>query len=247
MTTFNKPLGMSEAETVAELVDANHILFNERVVDAFGHVSARHPVDPHRFFLARSMAPALVEKSDIMLFDLDGVVVGDDSRPVYLERFIHSAIYRARPDVHAIVHSHSAAVIPFGVVKARPLRPVCHMGGFLGGGPPVFEIREEVGAASDLLIRNSALGGALARKLADDAVVLMRGHGSTAVGSSIRQAVFRAIYTEKSAAMLADALKLGDVELLTTDEADAAARTNDAQIDRPWQLWKMAADAARGI
>lgn len=247
MTTLGKPSAASGSQTAAELVDANHILFNERVVDAFGHVSARHPIDPHRFLLARSMAPAMVEISDIMMFDLDGTAVGDDSRPAYLERFIHSAIYRARPDVNAVVHSHSAAVIPFGVVKERRLRPVCHMGGFLGSGPPIFEIRDTVGSQSDLLIRNSELGGALAEKLADEAVVLMRGHGSTAVGSSIRQAVFRAIYTEKNAAMLAEALKLGEVELLTPDESAAAAQTNDVQIDRPWQLWKMAAEAARAI
>lgn len=236
---------MSEAKMIAELVDANHILFNERIVDAFGHVSARHPDDAQRFLLSQSKAPALVEAEDIMTFDLDGRAINEDSRPAYLERFIHSAIYRERPDVMAIVHSHSASVIPFGVARNSRLRPVCHMGGFLGSGPPIFEIRTVAGTASDLLIRNAALGNALASKLAGESVVLMRGHGSTAVGSSIKQAVFRAIYTERSALVLKDSMSLGEVECLTEEEAKATSEVNDSQLSRPWQLWKMAANSAR--
>ncbi len=234
----------AESQVIFDLVDANHILFNEGVLDAFGHVSARHPGDPNRFLLARSMAPALVQTEDIMQFGLDGQPIGDDPRTPYLERFIHSAIYRSRPDVMAIVHSHSSSVIPFGVTKTK-LRPVCHMGGFLGTGAPLFEIRHAAGCASDMLIRDSGLGDALAETLGNESVVLMRGHGSTAVGESVKQAVFRAVYTEKSAQLLADSLRLGEVEYLTAEEAAATSKANDGQVERPWQLWKMAAQAAR--
>ena len=225
---------------VDELVDANHILFHQGVVDGFGHVSARDPRRSDRFLLARSMAPALVGAADIMRFDLDGNAARDD-RAAYLERFIHAEIYRARPDAMAVVHSHSPCVIPFGVAKGMPLRAICHMSGFLGAATPVFEIRSAAGPASDLLIRSRALGAALADSLGASAVVLMRGHGSTAVGASLRQAVFRAVYTEVNARLQAEALRLGPVTYLTDEEAALASAANDGQINRAWELWKILA------
>ncbi|WP_174247463.1 class II aldolase/adducin family protein [Methylocapsa sp. S129] len=231
---------------IDELVDANHILFHQNVVDGFGHVSARHPERADRFFLSRSMAPALVRSADILEFDLDGAVAEPDGRAVYLERFIHSEIYRARPDVAAVVHSHSASVIPFGVVRNAPLRAISHMCGFLGEGAPVFEIRDAAGDGTDLLIRNRALGAALAKSLQGAAAVLMRGHGATMVGTSLRQAVFRAVYTETGARLQAEALRLGPVTFLTAAEAAAAAQTNDAQINRAWDLWRVQARAHAG-
>lgn len=225
------------ASAIGELVDANHILFDQGVVDGFGHVSLRHPVLPDRFLLARSMAPALVTADDMLVFDLEGAPIAAEGRSVYLERFIHSEIYRARPDVVAIVHSHSPAVVPFSVVRGTRLRPLCHMCGFLGAGTPVFEIRDVAGRGSDLLIRDARLGAALARSLGQGAAVLMRGHGSTVVGGSLRQAVFRAVYTEVGARLQAEAMRLGPVTYLTDDEAAAAAKANDAQIDRAWLLW----------
>ncbi|MBI1773743.1 MAG: class II aldolase/adducin family protein [Proteobacteria bacterium] len=223
---------------VEDLVAANHILFRQGVVDGFGHVSVRHDRDRERFLLARSMAPALVSETDIMEFGLDGEAIGSESRTAYLERFIHSEIYRLRPDVVAVVHSHSPAVIPFGIVSGVPLRPVCHMCGFLGTGTPIFEIREAAGPASDMLIRNRALGAALARSLGSHAAVLMRGHGSTVVGGSLRQAVFRAVYTEMNAKLQGEALRLGPVTYLNAEEAAAAAAANDGQINRAWELWR---------
>src|SRR5437867_42002 len=121
-------------EVLQDLVDANHILFNEGVVDAFGHVSVRHQERPDRFLLSRSMAPGLVGPEDIIEFDLNGRSLDSAGRPAYLERFIHAAVYRARPDVMAVVHSHSPSVVPFSVVKSVTLRPVCHMSGFLRSG-----------------------------------------------------------------------------------------------------------------
>src|SRR5215216_4565502 len=152
---------MALAGLIDDLVTANHILYNEGVVDGFGHVSIRHPENPERYFLARSLAPAVVKREDILEFDLDSNAIDARGARPYLERFIHGEIYRARPDVHAIVHSHSPSVIPFGVT-ATTLRPIFHLGGFLGAGTPIFEIRDAGGDNTDMLIRTPQLGGALA-------------------------------------------------------------------------------------
>ena len=224
---------------IGDLVAANRILYNEGVVDGFGHVSVRHDKAPGCFLLARSMAPGLVTAADIMQFDRDGEPLDAAGRTPYLERFIHSEIYKLRPDVAAVVHSHSPAVIPFGVVR-RQLLPIFHMGSFLGTGAPVFEIREAGGAATDMLIRNPTLGAALARSLGDSAVGLLRGHGNVVVGGSVREVVFRAVYTEINARLAAEALRLGDGDavFLNAAEAAAATATNQAQIGRAWELWK---------
>jgi ribulose-5-phosphate 4-epimerase/fuculose-1-phosphate aldolase len=201
----------------------------------------RHPVRPDHFLLARSMAPALVTESDILEFGADGAPTQPRGPAVYLERFIHSEIYRTRPDVVSVVHSHSPAVVPFSVVSGTKLRSICHMCGFLGAATPVFEIRDVAGPGSDLLIRDSRLGAALAQSLGQSAAVLMRGHGSTVVGGALRQAVFRAVHTEVGARLQSEAMRLGPVTYLTEEEGEATARTNDAQIDRTWLLWLKAA------
>ena len=240
---------MNETHTELEsllidLVDANHILFNEGVVDAFGHVSVRHPKQPDRFILSRNRAPGLVELEDLMIFDLDGNAVNDDRKP-YLERFIHGEIYRQRPDVMAVVHSHSASVVPFSVVKSNPLRAMCHMSGFIGQAAPIFEIREAGGDATDLLISNQHLGSALASSLADHPAILMRGHGSTVVAENLKKAVYRAVYLEVNAKAQAEASRLGEIEFLTQEEAATAMENIEGQADRPWQLWKLRAKKAR--
>ena len=226
-----------ETALIADLVTANHILYNEGAVDGFGHISARHYRDSGRFLLSRSIAPGSVTAADIMEFDLDGNPVDAKNRRAYLERFIHSEIYRARPDVQAIVHSHSAAVIPFGVTGTQ-LLPVSHMGGFLGMATPVFEIRDAGGPATDMLIRSPALGAALAQTLGGATFALMRGHGAVAVGTSIKQVVYRAIYAEANARLQLEAMRLGKINFLNADEAANVSRTNDENLDRPWELWK---------
>ena len=228
--------------TIRELVDANHILFDQGVVDGFGHVSVRHPDRSDRFLLARSMAPALVTERDVLEFDMEGAAVEEGGPAAYLERFIHSEIYRRRGDVHAVVHSHSPSVVPFGVVKAARLQPMFHMCGFLGGSTPVFEIRDFAGDGSDLLISNKQLGAALAQSLGRGPAVLMRGHGSTVVGSNLRQAVFRAVYTEVGARLQTEAMRLGPVTYLTEEETIATTNTIGTQIDRSWFLWLKAAE-----
>jgi ribulose-5-phosphate 4-epimerase/fuculose-1-phosphate aldolase len=228
--------------TIRELVDANHILFDQGVVDGFGHVSVRHPERPDRFLLSRSMAPALVTEKDVLEFDLDGNPVVPNGPAPYLERFIHGEIYRKRADVNSVVHSHSPSVVPFSVVTGVKLRPVCHMCGFLSEkGAPIFEIRDFAGPGSDLLITSGKLGAALAATLSDGPAVLMRGHGSTVVGATLRQTVFRAVYTEVGARLQMEAMRLGPVTYLTEEETVGTTRTISTQYDRSWFLWLKAA------
>lgn len=235
---MDRALAETNPALIEDLVDANHILYHLGVVDGFGHVSARDPNDPSRFFISRSMAPALVSADDLMAIHVDGRPVSDNAPTPYLERFIHGEIYRARPDVVAVVHSHSAAVIPFSIVKNAPLRPVSHMSGFIGDGAPIFEIRDTAGPTNDMLVRTPELGAALARSLGGNNIVLMRGHGSTVIGFNLRQAVYRAVYAELNAKLQSEALRLGEPIYLTSGEAVEAAKANDGQQNRAWDLWK---------
>ena len=183
-----------------------------------------------------------VVDGDREVIDLDSNAVDAKGRTPYLERFIHGEIYKARPDVKAVVHSHSPAVIPFADTGVK-LKPMNHISSFLGEGAPIFEIRDTAGPATDMLIRNTGLGHALAATLGTHAVTLMRGHGSVAVAQSIRHVVFRAIYTEVNARMQAEAMKLGTPEFLNAREAAEATKTNDGLVGRPWELWKRRAMA----
>jgi ribulose-5-phosphate 4-epimerase/fuculose-1-phosphate aldolase len=232
-----KSAGTPDPRVVEDLVAASRVLADLGVVDGFGHVSVRHDKDANRYLMSRSMAPALVKAEDILEFDLDSTAVDAKGQAVFLERFIHGEIYKARPDVKAVVHSHSPSVIPFGVSKTR-LQPIYHMSSFMGLDVPVFEIRDVEGPASDLLVRNAKIGEALAKVLGTKTVVLMRGHGSVTVGTSLPQVVFRAYYAEMNARLQSEAIKLGAVTYLTPEEAAASARTNDALVMRPWELWK---------
>jgi HCOMODA/2-hydroxy-3-carboxy-muconic semialdehyde decarboxylase len=226
------------ASAVDDLVAANRILAQLNVVDGFGHVSARDPRDSSHYLLARSMAPALVTAADIQTYDLQSRPVAPNPQPSYFERFIHGAIYAVRPDVYAVVHSHTAAVIPFADTGVA-LRPMFHMASFLGaGGVPIFEIRDAGGPATDMLIGTQQLGDALARTLGSASVALMRGHGMVAVGASIPEAVFRAYYTGEDARLEAEALRLGTPTYLNAAEAAHSAQANGALIGRSWALWR---------
>jgi len=220
-----------------DLAIANRVLVRQGVLDAFGHVSVRDDSDPQRYLLSRSLAPALVTPADVMTFDLRSNEVSGGKKTAYLERFIHGAVYAARPDVFAIVHSHAPSVVPFSVARNAKLRAVCHMGGFLTSLTPTFEIRDHAGDATDLLIRDPELGDRLAEVLQDASVVLMRGHGMTVVGASLAQAVFRAVYTVKNAAIQAAAMALGEVTYLNDTEARKADLANQGQVKRAWDLW----------
>jgi ribulose-5-phosphate 4-epimerase/fuculose-1-phosphate aldolase len=241
---MNSPEVLSQIEN---LVVANRILYDQGIVDGLGHISARMAGDPDNFLLSCNRAPAMVVRSDIVCYDLNGDAVSQTSERPYLERFIHSEIYRARPDVMAVVHSHSPSVIPFGVTNHR-LRPIFHMAGFLGAGTAHFEIRDADAShpETDMLIRNAPLGAALAKSLANCSCVLMRGHGSTTVGISIEQVVYRAIYAEVNAKLQLAAMGISgtdhDITYLTQTEAQLAAQANDGQIARSWNLWKQRVD-----
>jgi ribulose-5-phosphate 4-epimerase/fuculose-1-phosphate aldolase len=231
------PITQRIDRTVLEdLVLANRILSDEGVLDGFGHVSVRNPKDPTHFLMSRSLAPALVTVGDIIELDLDGNTK-DQGSPA-LERFIHTEIYRARPDVMAIVHSHSPSVIPFGATKVE-LKPIYHNGAFLGAGVPVFEIRTVAGM-SDMLIRTKAIGEALAKTLGDKAVVLIRGHGDAVTGPSLPDAVFRAIYTDMNARLQMQAMAMGaPVTYLAPEEAVLADKPNVSSVsNKVWDLWK---------
>jgi ribulose-5-phosphate 4-epimerase/fuculose-1-phosphate aldolase len=224
-----------DASLIDRLVYANRILYDHGVVDGLGHASVRHDTQPGVFLLSCNRAPGMVRRKDIVCYDYDGNAVSDTAERPYLERFIHGEIYRARPDVVAIVHSHSPSVIPFAVTYNR-LRPVFHMSGFLGSGSAHFEIRDAAGN-TDMLIRNAYLGKALATSLGACSCVLMRGHGSTVVGTSLEQVVFRAIYAEINAKLQLQAQSLGDVTFLNEEEAQLSSDMNDGQIPRSWNLW----------
>jgi ribulose-5-phosphate 4-epimerase/fuculose-1-phosphate aldolase len=228
---------------IDDVVAANRILANQGVLDAYGHVSARHPHDPTRFLISRSLAPELVAAKDIMDLDFDGNPPKGDPRSSYLERFIHAEIYRARPDVMAVVHSHAPSVIPFASSQIK-LRPIYHMSGFLRAGPSVFDIRRKFGN-TDMLVRNRAQGVALAKTLAGDSVALMRGHGYVAVAASVAVVAYRAIYTERNALLQQSSLAMGGaIRFLNDEEAVLAEASVRGTITRPWELWKKKALSA---
>lgn len=227
------------SEMIQDLVLGNKILYHQKVVDAFGHVSVRHDKDPNRYLMSRYVPPGLVTPDDIVTFDLDSQPLDKTGLRYYSERFIHGEIYKIRPDVHAIVHCHAPQLIPFGAT-GYPLRPLYHMSAFLecrGRGVPIFDIRAAAGP-TDMLIRTPDLGAALARSLEDKPMVLMRGHGATLVGVSIKQVVFRSVYAVQNAALQVDALRLGEPVYLEGEEAVKAAETSDRVVERPWSLWR---------
>jgi len=227
----------ADAAAIDDLVLASRILANEGVLDAYGHVSIRHPANPNRYLMARSRAPALITAADILEFDLDSNPVAPTQARLFTERFIHGSIYRARPDVKAVVHSHSPTVIPFGISDV-PLKPVFHLGAFLYGGVPVYEISEHA-SDGEMLVRDARLGDALAKTLGDKIVALMRGHGNVVVGPSLQHAVFRAIYTEVNARLQTIAIGLGGkVRYLSDAEGDNVTNKQPGNIARAWDLWK---------
>ena len=228
-------------KALRDVVIANRVLAHEGVVDAYGHVSVRHPLDPTRYLLSRSRTPELVERGDIVEFDLEGKSVGGDTRAPYLERFIHGAIYEARPDVQAVVHAHAEAVLPF-TISATPLRPVVHMASFIGARIPVWDIRDNFGD-TNLLVVNMAQGRDLARGLGGERVALMRGHGFVAAGRSLPEAIRIGVYMPVNARVLLDALRLGEVNALSRGEIEAHAsmKPDDPAMWRAWEYWAVRA------
>jgi len=219
-----------------DLVIANRILANEDVVDAYGHVSVRHPEKPDRFFLARSLAPEFITRDDIIEFTLDGKPVGDEKRAPYLERFIHGAIYEAQPDINSVVHNHSPSVIPFSVT-AQKLKPLLHMCAHIGHQVATWDSHDKFGDTA-LLVENMDMGRDLARAMGKARTILMRGHGATVMAPTVRHAVFISNYLEVNAKLQMQAMAMGDIKFLTPGEVDKViSRTGPYTLNRAWENW----------
>jgi HCOMODA/2-hydroxy-3-carboxy-muconic semialdehyde decarboxylase len=228
------------ARLLRQLVIGNRVLARYGVLDSFGHVSVRHPEHPEQFVMSRARAPELVAEEDLQTYNLEGHELTGDTRGPYTERFIHGAIYEARPEVQAICHNHSPAVIPFGTTDVK-LRPLYHVAGAIGSEVPVWDIAQEFGDGTDLLVRDMAMGRSLARTLGSGSVALMRGHGSVIAGTSVPGVVYTGIYLQENArlALLTEIMSGGQVRYLSEAEAAATGR-NQLQPGaslRAWEAW----------
>jgi len=228
---------MSKLDFVLEeIVTANRILANEGIVDSFGHVSARHPDNPKHYLLSRARAPERIERADLVEYKLDGTAIDDGGRAPYMERFIHGAIYEARPDVQAVVHNHSPSVIPFGVTPKK-LKPFLHMCANIGHEVPVWDCRTKFGDTT-LLVTDMKMGRDLAKTLGARPSTLMRGHGATVVGRSVRHAVFISVYLELAAKLQMQAMPMGKIKYLSRGEVQQIIdRVNDYTLNRAWENW----------
>jgi HCOMODA/2-hydroxy-3-carboxy-muconic semialdehyde decarboxylase len=236
-----------EAERIADLVVASHMLENEGVLDSFGHISVRSARDPSRFFIPRAIPPALVSADDLVEVEVATCTpVAQNAPRLNGERFIHSEVYKARPDVQCVIHSHSYGVIPFGIAGV-PLRPVVPQAGFLPPETPVFEIREATGNVESrgMLVTNPQLGAFLARKLGDSPVILMRGHGDVVVGTTVREATVRAIYTEIDARILLQAHQLSSTVIALDDAELRYNAKENFDVNRPWDNFLRKLNKAR--
>jgi ribulose-5-phosphate 4-epimerase/fuculose-1-phosphate aldolase len=239
MSENPKSGGAVPAALMADLAAASRILAAQGVVDGFGHVSLRHPQAPDRYFMSRSVAPALVTPDDIIEYDLDSRPCNANGRNSFLERFIHGEIYKARPDVMSVVHSHSPSVIPFGLAGVR-MQAMFHNAAFLAAGVPVFDIKEKFGA-TDMLVSDGAKGVALAQSLGRKDVAMMRAHGSVTCGPTLQTAVFRAVYAEVNARIQHWTLALAGgspIAALDAEEGRLADVINQTAGMRAWDLWR---------
>ncbi len=230
---------MSSLESaIRDLVIANRILSKEDVVDAYGHVSIRHPLKPDHYLLSRSLSPELVTKDDIIEYRLDGTPVSD-TRPPYLERFIHGAVYEAQPKVRAVVHSHAEDILPFSISKTTPLCCVAHVASDMGTHVPVWDIADKFGDDTNLLVTNMEQGRDMARALGPNTVVLMRGHGFSAAADGLLKLVRLAVYLPRNARILLHALRLGEFKRMSAGEINSrhAYRSESPAMQRGWEYW----------
>jgi ribulose-5-phosphate 4-epimerase/fuculose-1-phosphate aldolase len=224
--------------SIGDLVIANRILAKEDVVDAYGHVSVRHPNKPDYYLLSRSLSPELVTRDDIIEFRLDGTPVSD-SRPAYLERFIHGAIYEMRPDIKAVIHSHAEDILPFSISKTTPLCCVAHVASDMGTNVPVWDIADQFGDATNLLVTNMEQGRDMAKKLGNNSVVLMRGHGFSAAAEGLLKLVRLSVYLPRNARILMNAMRLGEFTRMSEGEINSrfGYRSESPAMQRGWEYW----------
>lgn len=230
-----------------ELVTANRVLAREEIVDSFGHISVRHPERPDRFFMSRARAPYCVEREDLIEFTLQGEPIDAGTRQPYLERFIHGAVLETRPDIHSVVHNHSANVVPFSATRTK-LKPLLHMCASFGHEVPIWDSQTKFGDTS-LLVSNLEMGRDLAKFLGEKGcAALMRGHGSVVLGTNIRHAVFIAVYLEMGAKLQMQAMGMGEITFLTAGEVDIIiGRTGPYTINRAWENWCRRAGREMGV
>jgi len=229
---------MDELEgSIRDLVIANRILAMENVVDGYGHVSIRHPQKPDHYLLSRSLSPGYVTKDDIIEFTLDGKPI-KDTRPPYLERFIHGAIYEARPDVKAVIHSHAEDLLPFSISKT-PMCCVAHVASDMGNHVPVWDIEDKFGDATNLLVINMEQGRDMAKKLGQNAVVLMRGHGFSAAANHLLKLVRMSVYLPRNARIQLAAMRMGEFKALSENEIKTRQnfRPDSPEMQRGWEFW----------
>ena len=229
-----------------QLARANRMIAHEGVLDAFGHVTLRHPTDPGRYLMSVSRAPELVQPDDILEFTLDSKPVKQTDIRLYGERVIHGGIYQARPEVNAVCHHHAPSILPF-CISGMELKPVYHLGATLGAKVPFWDSRDEFGDTT-LIVAKPEEGASLARALADNWIVLMRRHGATVAGKTLEELVFRTIYTARNAALQIQAHTLGHVSPLTAAETELAGEYNlrVSPISRAWEYWSVRLDKAEG-
>jgi ribulose-5-phosphate 4-epimerase/fuculose-1-phosphate aldolase len=237
---------MSNIDTlIKDLVIANRILAKEDVVDAYGHISVRHPDNPKTFFISRSLAPELIEKEDIVELDMSGQPVKDEKRSLYLERFIHAAIYEMRPEVNSVVHAHAEDILPFGIAKGARLRPVIHSGSFIGANVPVWDIADKFGDHTNVLVTNMDHGRDLAKCLGSNSVALMRGHGFASAARSIIEVVRMSVYLPRNARAQMRAMQLGgEISYLRQGEIDARNAGYSPYSTETWRAWEYWANKA---
>jgi ribulose-5-phosphate 4-epimerase/fuculose-1-phosphate aldolase len=229
---------------IKDLVIANRILAKEDVVDAYGHISMRNPDNPKSFFISRSLAPELIEKGDIVELGLDGEPLKNEKRSLYLERFIHAAIYEARPDINSVVHAHAEDTLPFGIAAATKLKPVIHSGSFIGPNVPVWDIADKFGA-TNVLVTNMAQGRDLAKCLGKNSVALMRGHGFASAARSLIEVVRLSVYLPRNARALMRAKMLGGkIKYLSKGEIDARNKGYSPYSTETWRAWEYWANKA---
>ncbi len=232
----------SEKALVSDLVAANRILAHEiNVLDAYGHISVRSTTNPNHYYLSRAISAGMVTAADIIEYDLESKAVPGSSNDSYLERFIHGEIYKARPDVMAVIHAHSAEMIAFGA-SGVPLRNMIHTGAFINDGVPVWDVRKFGGSADDMLIRNPVLGKALAAGLSNRTAMILFGHGVVIVGNSLPTAVSNSYFLNMNARIQMDALRLGGGQLSYLEREPGAKPTGTpagaAANNRAWEYWK---------
>ena len=225
---------------------ANRMIANEGVLDAFGHVTMRHPTDPNRYLMSRSRGPELVQPEDIHEFTLDSQIVKPIEARLYGERVIHGEIYKARPDVMAVCHHHAPSILPF-CISGMELKPVYHLGATLGAKVPFWDARDDFGDTT-LIVAKPEEGASLARALAANWIVLMRRHGATVAGRTLEELVFRTIYTARNAALQIEAHGLGHVSPLNAAETELAGEYNlrPGPVARAWEYWSVRLDKAEG-